>query len=616
MEDLKEKLRNLPLCPGVYIMKDENGKVIYVGKSKLLKNRVSQYFQNSKSHTPKTVAMVSHIKDFDYIITDTEVEALALECNLIKKYRPKYNILLKDDKQYPYIKITENEDFPRIFVTRRIVKDGGKYFGPYMFSGGIKDSIETIKKVFKLRSCNKVFPRDFGTRPCLYHYIDRCSAPCAGKISKEEYRESLPHISEVLNGNYDAIIKQLEEKMFEASENLEFEKAARYRDKINNIKTLGEKQKITSTNYENRDVIGMFRENDDLCIQNFYIRDGKVVGSEYFVFENSQDSDEEALEAFVKQFYFAATNLPREILLSSEIQDAENIAKWLSERAGHSVKINVPKRGEKAKLIKMLNNNAAETLRRHKFKRDKMNNEHNEILNGLMKLLNLPNPPFRIESYDISNISGAQSIGAMVVYKNAKPSVKDYRRFNIKTVEGANDYESMREVIFRRISHMYDEEDAVKNGTLEAEKAKFIERPDLILLDGGKGHISTIKELFDTMGEDIPVFGLVKDDKHRTRALISEDEEFEIEADSELFKFLTRMQDEVHRYAITTYRKKHQKSMVSSELENIKGVGTATKNKLMLYFGSIDKIKNATVDELSEAVSRNVAENIVEYFKK
>lgn len=615
MNDIKEKLKNLPLCPGVYIMKDINDDVIYVGKSKLLKNRVSQYFMNSKNHTPKTVAMVEHIVDFDYIMTDTETEALVLECNLIKKYRPKYNILLKDDKQYPYIKLTLNEDYPRIYMTRKIKKDGAKYFGPYMSSLAVKNALEIIKKVFKVRSCSKNLPQDIGKgRPCLYYHIGQCSAPCSDKISNSEYRESFDRISDVLDGKYESIISSLQDEMYAASDKLEFEKAGRYRDRIEGIKSLGEKQKIISTSDNNRDIIGVYKSEYESCVQIFYMREGKIQGSEYFVIEDYTSTNEEILSEFVKQYYFNATNVPKEILVSHSFEDVVSVEQWLCSKTNHKVSINVPQRGEKAHLIKMVVKNAEESLRQHIFKRNRDQVEQNDVLAELSDVLSLSKTPFRIESYDISNISGAQSIGVGITYVNAKPSKKDYRKYNIKTVVGANDYESMREIIARRINKAYEEEEAVKNGTLDSDKTKFLPLPDLILLDGGKGHVAAIKQLMETMGEEIPVFGLVKDDNHRTRGITDESEEFEVSINSVLFRFLFDMQEEVHRFAITAFRKKHEKTSVYSQLEAIPGIGEIKRKKLLQTFISIENIKNASYDDLLSAVDKRAAESVYNYF--
>ena len=612
---IKQKLKNLPLCPGVYIMKNEDGEVIYVGKSKLLKNRVSSYFMHSKNHTPKTVAMVANVYDFDYMVTDTEVEALVLECNLIKKYRPKYNILLKDDKQYPYIKITSWEEYPRIYMTRKVTKDGSRYFGPYMSSFMVRDTLETIKRIFRVRSCNKNLPKDIGKgRPCLYYHINQCSAPCDGKISQEEYKEVFDQIAAVLDGKYEGITKLLTEKMYNASENLEFERAARYRDKLESLKILGEKQKIISTKENNRDIIGIYQDEKESCVQVFYMRDGKISGSEYFVFDQDEDTKAELLSGFIKQYYFSATMIPREILLPIEFDDADEVQAWLSQKTGHKISLSFPKRGEKASLVEMVNKNAEESLQKHRFRRDREELRQNDILAQLMRILQLPEPPFRIESYDISNISGAQSIGVCVVYKNAKESKKDYRKFHIKTVEGANDYESMREVMYRRITRAYAEEDAIKAGTLQPDKAKFLPLPDLILLDGGKGHVSAIKLLMDTLGESNPVYGMVKDSKRRTRGLTDENEEFPIDREGNLFKFLTCMQDEVHRFAIAGFHKKHEKSTLHSELEEIPGIGPAKRNKLMQTFLSIDRLRQADFAELCAVVDKTSARRIIDYF--
>lgn len=616
MTNLKEKLKNLPMCPGVYIMRNADGAVIYVGKSKLLKNRVSQYFMKSKNHTPKTIAMVEHIADFDYIMTDTETEALVLECNLIKKYSPKYNILLKDDKHYPYIKLTLDEDYPRIYMTRKIKKDGASYFGPYMSAFAVKSALETIKKVFKVRSCTKVLPRDIGKgRPCLYYHIGQCSAPCCDKISKEEYREAFEQISDVLDGKYADITATIEKNMYAASENLEFERAARLRDRIEAIKSLGEKQKIISTGEDNRDIIGVYKSEYESCVQVFYMRDGKIQGSEFFVIEDVNSTCGEILSGFIKQYYYTATNIPKEILISEDIEDKDGIEKWLSDRTNHKIKILVPRRGEKAQLVKMVIKNAEESLRQYIFRRNRDQMEQNDVLANLTELLSLKNTPFRIESYDISNISGAQSIGVCVVYNNAKASKRDYRKFNIKTVEGSDDYESMREVIARRINKAYEEEEAIKIGTLAPEKAKFLPLPDLILLDGGKGHVSSVKILMETMGEEIPVFGLVKDDKHRTRGITDENREFDIPIDTVLFRFLFEMQEEVHRFAITAFRKKHENASVYSRLEAIHGIGEAKRKKLLKAFISIDKIKNASYDELCTVIDKNAAKNVYDYFR-
>ena len=612
---IKQKLKNLPLCPGVYLMRDEEGKVIYVGKSKLLKNRVSQYFMHSKNHTPKTVAMVSNVADFDYMVTDTEVEALVLECNLIKKYRPKYNILLKDDKQYPYIKITMQEDFPRIYMTRKILKDGAKYFGPYMSSFMVRDTLETIRHIFRVRSCNKNLPKDIGkSRPCLYYHMKQCSAPCDGRISKEEYREIFDRISAVLEGRYHAIIEELTEKMHEASDCLEFERAARYRDKIESLKILGDKQKIISTKENNRDILGIFQDEKESCVQIFYMRDGKISGSEYYVFPTEDHDREELISGFIKQYYFNATMIPQEILVPVPFEDMQEVEKWLTQKVNHKITLHHPQRGEKASLIEMVNKNAEESLQKHRFKRDRERLKANEILKQLTEVLSLSKTPFRIESYDISNISGTQSVGACVVYVNAKESRKNYRRFRIKTVDGANDYESMKEVIYRRFCRAYREDEAIRTGEMKEEDAKFLPLPDLILLDGGKGHVAAIRLLMETLGEEVPVFGLVKDDKHRTRGLTDDCREICIDKDGDLFHFLTCMQDEVHRFAITAFRKNHEKNAMHSELENIPGIGAAKRRDLLRTFITVDRIREAGFQELCNVVGKSAANSVLDYF--
>lgn len=614
---IKEKLKKLPMTPGVYLMKNSDGSIIYVGKSKVLKNRVSQYFQNTASHSPKTIAMVEKVYDFDYILTDTEAEALALECNLIKKYHPKYNILLKDDKQYPYIKITLNEEYPRIIMTRKVEKDGAMYFGPYMSGYMVRDTLDVIRKVFRIRNCKKNLPRDIGKgRPCLLYHLKQCDAPCDGKISKEEYRETFDKIESVLRGNSKQIIKELENNMYLAAERMEYEKAASYRDKIESIKALSEKQKVTSSKDDSRDVIGLYSENEESCIQIFYVRNGKVVGTEHFIFQSDSAFHYETIEAFIKQFYYASTSIPKEILISTTFDEIEDIEKWLGENCGHKVHIHTPQRGEKLKLIEMVNKNAEESYKLYKFKRDKDETNRNKILSELKETLNLESIPYRIESYDISNISGANSVGAEIVYSNAKPCRKLYRKFNIKTVSGADDYASMQEVIRRRLSESYIEEEKLESGELEKGKEKFLPRPDLILVDGGKGHVSAVKEIIELFEENIPVFGLVKDDNHQTRGLTDENKEIYLSKDDELFKFISCMQDEVHRFAINTFRKKHESKTVSSILENIGGIGEAKRKKLLKYFGSIEKIKKASINELEIVVDKQSAENIWNYFNK
>lgn len=615
MKEFKDKIKNLPQCPGVYLMKDINGNIIYVGKSRSLKNRVSQYFQSAKNHSQKTVAMVSNIDDFEYIVTDTEEEALALECNLIKKYTPKYNILLKDDKQYPYIKITTNEDFPRIFITRKVLKDKAEYFGPYVNSYSIKSAVDTIKKVFMVRSCNLKLPEDIGKkRPCLYYYLKQCSAPCSGKINKDEYRETFSKISDVLKGNLKEINKTLKENMDDAAENLNFEKAAVIRDKISALNELSKEQKITKTSSENKDVIGIYSENNEFCVQLFYIRAGKVVGSEYFTFKNDYESENDVVYGFVKQFYFTQTNIPKEIILPFLYDDIEIIEDWISNICGHTVKFIAPKRGEKLSLLKMVNKNAKESFKREKFIKNKDLTYQNNILKECMEFFNLHSVPHRIECYDISNISGLYSVGGQVVYVNALPLKKAYRIYNIKNLNTPNDYESMKQVIFRRFNEFYNETDKLKEGLISTDKLKFSPLPDLILLDGGIGHVTAVKDVLDGLGEEIPVFGLIKDDKHKTSAVTDGKSIFNLDKRTEIYSFLFNIQEEVHRFAITKYRKKHTKSTIESELEKIKGIGPKKRAALLTYFKSINKIKSASLEKLELVVDKNTAQSIFTYF--
>ncbi len=616
-DKIKDRLAALPMCPGVYLMKDSANNIIYVGKSKVLKNRVSQYFQNSAAHSPKTLAMVSQIADFEYILTDTEAEALALECNLIKKHRPKYNILLKDDKQYPYIKITTKEDFPQIFMTRQLKKDGNTYFGPYMTALNVKESIEEIRKLFQLRSCKRrININTQNSRSCLYHQIGQCSAPCCGKITKDEYNNSICQAISVLGGNDKNIINTLEYQMHCAAENLEFEKAANLRDKIGKIKSLSEKQNISSADNENMDFVAVYQENSNHCVQVFNFRGGKAVKSEYFTFYNEDNPANSVLESFVKQFYFTKQNIPKEIYLSENIDDIQEISMWLTSIKGHKVSITVPQRGKKADIIKMVLKNAQESLYKEQMYKNRNESYQNRMLAQLKELLTLYKIPYRIESYDISNISGASATGVQIVYKNAVPLKSMYRKYNIKTVEGSDDYESTREVIFRRINEAYKEEDLIKTGELTPDKAKFLPLPDLILLDGGKGHVNAVQMVLDTLGEEIPLFGLVKDTSHKTRGIVSIDNEFNLDKNSELFKFLACMQDEVHRFAITATRKKHQKSNTQSQLEKIPGVGPKTRKILLNHFKSIKNIKDASLNELQEVISKNTAKNVYDYFRR
>ncbi|OQB15920.1 MAG: UvrABC system protein C [Firmicutes bacterium ADurb.Bin193] len=603
----KEKIKLLPEKPGVYIMYGEGNEIIYVGKAKNLKNRVTQYFQGGKAHTPKVAAMVSNIVDFDYIITDSEFEALVLECNLIKKHRPKYNILLKDDKGYPYIKITFNEEYPRILLARKIENDGARYFGPYLSTAVFYETIDLAKKTFAIRSCKKVLPRDIGkSRPCLNYHINRCSAPCDNKISKEDYRNIFSDITELLEGNHEGITEKLKQQMIQAAENLEFEKAAKIRDRINAISSVAQKQKIVSTTPGNIDVIALARSGGAVCIQVFFIRSGKMTGRENYIIRQEQDTDDKAVMTdFVKQYYGMASYIPKTILLQTEIEDIPLVEKWLSEKCGASIKIAVPKRGEKRRTVEMAEKNALEALKLDLMNRDIAKRKMDDLMFELKDVMGLKIAPMRIEAYDISNLSGEDSVGVCVVFENGKPKKSDYKKFNIRSVTGPDDYASMKEVLYRRLS----------NG-IEGEKG-FVPLPDLILLDGGKGHVIAVSEIMSFLGLDIPFFGMVKDDKHKTRGLTTGSEELDIKRQSAVFSFLTTVQDEVHRFAAESHRKRHKKTAVSSQLEHIKGIGAKRRAILLKHFKTIKAIKSATVEELAaiDGIDAKTARRIFDHFR-
>lgn len=600
---IEESVRNLPTNPGVYLMYDKNDEIIYVGKAKNLKNRVSSYFRKNSSHTPKVTAMVENIVRFEYIIVGSEFEALVLECNLIKQHQPYYNILLKDDKAYPYIKITMNEQYPRIMLARRVIKDKAQYFGPYLNTKVVNETIDMVKTIFNVRSCNRVLPRDIGKdRPCLNYQIGKCSAPCSNKISQLEYKSQFTKIIDFLNGNHSEVIRIMEQSMQEAAEKLQFEKAAKLRDKIETIKHIRDKQKMSSTSLDNKDVVSVADIGVYVCIMLLNIREGKMINRKHFIIKNSdKESKESILNDFVKQHYSVTDFIPNKILLQYNIEDIELIQQWLSEKCGSKITINVPQKGENAQLIKMAENNAVELLKLHILKKDAGKRKMNDLIYQIKTTFGLENPPMRIESYDISNISGVDSVGVCVVYENGVPKKSDYRLFNIQSIDGADDYGSIRETLYRRL----------ENGV---ENIKGFELPDLILIDGGKGHVKAAKEIVDFYKLDIPVFGMVKDDNHRTRGVTTETDEIYIKRTDAIFKFLTQVQDETHRFAITSFHKKHKNSMLKSELTNIKGVGEAKKNKLLKAFKSINAIKSAPVDELRKVVDENTAENIYEYF--
>lgn len=616
MFNIKEELKNLPTAPGVYLMHSKEGTVIYVGKAKNLKNRVSQYFRAQSGHTPKVRAMVSNVSYFEYIVTDTETEALVLECNLIKKHRPKYNILLKDDKHYPFLMITMQEDWPRISVVRKTNNDGARYFGPYLGVNTINNTLEIIQKIFNPPTCGKSFPKDIGKgRPCLNYHIKNCFAPCRGAVTQKEYKAVFEEICKFLDGNHKELRDNLEERMQEASKNMEFEKAALYRDRIKSIDRIDEKQKIFNADKgEDRDIAAVAAEGDIAFVEVFFIRSGKVIGREAYKIDNADGfSPQEILEDFVKQFYGDRTGIPPELILQYDISDKELLEAMLRERRKGRFKITVPVRGEKARLIELVKKNAEIEI--DNFKVRKFRENKNRVMEELQKTLNLPEVPKRIECFDISNISGADSVGFMVVFENGKKLPSAYRNFRIKTVEGADDYASTSEVIYRRIRRAVEEEERIAAGELTLSEAKFLPLPDVIFADGGKGHVRVIKETLESMDTEIPVFGLVKDDRHRTRGVVGDEGEINLQPTGVVFNFLTLVQDEVHRGAVSYFRKLHTKKSFRSDLDSIPGVGETRRNALINKFGSIGKIKKASFEELTSVVDKRTAENILEFFK-
>lgn len=618
MFDFQHQLKILPDKPGVYIMKNSLGEVIYVGKAKVLKNRVRQYFQNSKNHSEKVRAMVKNIAEFEYIVTDSEMEALILECNLIKKYSPRYNIALKDDKFYPFIKITTNEDFPRVYVTRNFAKDGNRYFGPYTNGTAVYEVIGLIKKLFPLRTCKKaIVEGGEPTRACLNYHINLCKAPCAGYISKDEYWEMIDEIINILNGTDTSIIKNLKLEMEKAAEELEFEKAAKIRDRILAIELISEKQKMFTVKEGDEDFIDLYTDEKDGCAQVFFVREGKVTGREHFMIENiSDDPVKEVISSFIASFYGGTAQIPKTIYVPEEIEDQELIEKFLTEKRGSKVWIKVPKKGDKKNLLDMVRNNAKIMLDQFKEKMVEEKELNKSALTELADVLGLDSLPARIEAYDISNIQGVDSVGTMVVFENGKAKNSDYRRFKIKSVKGPNDYESMREILSRRFSHGLEEVNKIKERNLEYSKGKFCIFPDLIMMDGGKGQVNIALEVLKDFGIEIPVCGLVKDDKHRTRGIIFNNEEILIRRGSGLMNLITRVQDEVHRYAITYHRSLRDKRTLHSILEDIPRIGEKRRRNLLMKFGSIDNIKKASMEELLDTpgIDKRAAESIKQYF--
>lgn len=606
MFDIEEELKKLPACPGVYIMHDDKDAIIYVGKAISLKNRVRQYFQKSRNLGTKKEQMVEQIARFEYIITDSELEALVLESNLIKEHRPKYNTMLKDDKNYPFIKVTVGEEFPRIMLARKMKKDKSRYFGPYTSSTAVKDVIELTRKLYHLRSCNRSLPRDIGKeRPCLYYHIKQCNGPCQGYISQEDYKKQVDGLLDFLNGNHREILKELEEKMLQASDKLDFEEAAQYRDLIQSVEKIGERQKITDQHREDKDIIAAAIEGEDAVAQVFFMRDGKLIGRDHFYMKIVPGDDRKGvLSSFLKQFYAGTPFIPKEIMLQEEVEDMELVAQWLEKKKGQKVRITVPKKGTKEKLVELAYQNAQMVLQRDKERIKREEGRTIGAVKEIAALLGLAEIN-RIEAFDISNISGFQSVGSMVVYEKGKPKKSDYRKFRIKWVKGANDYASMEEVLTRRFIHGLDEQEERKAENLEDDYGSFTRFPDLLMMDGGKGQVNIALDVLEKLDLHIPVCGMVKDDRHRTRGLYYNNKEIPIDKDSEGFKLITRIQDEAHRFAIEYHRSLRSKGQVHSMLEDIPGIGPARRKALMKHFKGLEGIREATVEELAAIDSMN-----------
>ena len=619
MFNIEDELKKLPSQPGVYLMHDAKDEIIYVGKAISLKNRVRQYFQSSRNKSAKIEQMVSRIARFEYIVTDSEMEALVLECNLIKEHQPRYNTMLKDDKAYPYIKVTVGEDFPRVMLARTMKKDKNRYFGPYTSAGAVKDTIDLIHKLYKIRTCSRNLPRDTGKeRPCLNYHIKQCDAPCQGYISKEEYGENIRQVLEFLNGRYDGVLKNLEEKMQAASDAMDFEKAIEYRDLLSSVKQVAQKQKITSSNMEDRDIIAMARDDMDAVVQVFFVREGKLIGRDHFRMSvAAAETKGQILSSFVKQFYAGTPFLPKELWVQYELEDTELISQWLSARKGQKVRITVPKKGDKERLVELAEKNAALVLIQ-----DNERNKREEMrtigaMNQVAQWLGLENVR-RMEAFDISNISGYESVGSMVVFENGSPKRSDYRKFRIKTVTGPNDYASMKEVLTRRFTHGMEEEKKLKNQGVEKEFGSFTRFPDLLMMDGGKGQVNIALEVLEQLGLSIPVCGMVKDDSHRTRGLYYQNVEIPVDRHSEGFRLITRIQDEAHRFAIEYHRSLRSKSQVRSILDEIPGIGETRRKALMRSFQSLDDVREASVEELCQVpgMNRAAAESVYRFFRR
>lgn len=609
--DIQEELKKLPARPGVYIMHDEKDHIIYVGKAISLKNRVRQYFQASRNKGVKIEQMVTHIRRFEYIVTDSELEALVLECNLIKEHHPKYNTMLMDDKTYPFIKVTTGEAFPRVVLSRKMLKDKAKYFGPYTSSQAVRDTIDLIHKLYHLRSCNRSLPRDIGKeRPCLNYHIKQCDAPCQGYISQEEYGKAVNEVLRFLNGNFDAVLKELEEKMNAASESLEFERAIEYRELISSVRKVAQKQKITDSSGEDRDILAVASEEEDAVVQVFFIRGGRLIGRDHFYLRILKgESPSEILNSFVMQYYAGTPFIPAELMLQDEVEDRELLEEWLSSKRGQKVAIKVPKKGTKEKLVELARENAQLVLSKDKERLKREEGRTIGAVKEIAALLDL-DKIVRMEAYDISNTNGFESVGSMVVYERGRPKRNDYRKFKIRGIQGADDYGSMREVLTRRFTH------GLKEREENVELGKFTSFPDLIMMDGGKGQVNVALQVLDELHLHIPVCGMVKDDHHRTRGLYYQNEEIPIDRSSEAFRLITRIQDEAHRFAIEYHRQLRGKGQVHSILDDIEGIGPARRKALMRHYTSLDDIRKAKIEELAQIPSMNekAAESVYKFF--
>lgn len=600
MFQIEEELKKLPGKPGVYLMHDEKDEIIYVGKAVSLKNRVRQYFQSSRNKGAKIEQMVTHIRRFEYIVTDSELEALVLECNLIKEHRPKYNTMLMDDKGYPFIKVTVNEAYPRMMLARTMQKDKAKYFGPYTSATAVRDTIELIRKLYHVRSCNRNLPKDMGKeRPCLNYHIKQCKAPCQGYISEQDYRRSIDKVLRFLNGHFEEIIKELQQKMQQASDTMEFEKAIEYRELLNSVKQIAQKQKITDSSGEDRDIIGVAKDADDAVVQVFFIRNGRLIGRDHFFFKDvSEESKGKILEIFIKQYYAGTPFIPTELMIQETLEEQELLETWLTAKKEHRVRIKIPKIGEKEKLVELARKNAALILNTDKERLKREEGRTIGAVKEIEKLLGLKEL-VRMEAFDISNTSGFASVGSMIVYEKGKPKRTDYRKFKIRSVQGPDDYASMREVLTRRFQHGLEEQDS------QTEVGSFMTFPDLILMDGGKGQVNIALEVLAELRLQIPVCGMVKDDAHRTRGLYFNNEELSIDTHSEGFKLITRIQDEAHRFAIEYHRKLRGKGQVHSILDEINGIGPTRRKSLMKHYANIEEIRNASIEELKKLPSMN-----------